>query len=518
MGALDTRRQRRLAGLARGVRAAVVVPSLFALALLVIEQPQAAGFAVFGTFAHLVMVDYDRSAGARFAEAAMLTVLGALMVSLGALASAYAWLTVIGAFAVGCLAEAPLPPPRRRLAVIRAALLLSFMLAVAVPVPARSVLPYLAGWLLAGIVAQPALLLIWVPLATVPVTRDIDSPHDGGSPNLSGLTHRPAWIGEALGAGSALGFAVLLTRLFKVDHAFWVILGVLPLLSSKRSLMIHKFWEEQAGTMIGFLVSAALVAIMGTDQAWYWLSLPLVVLISAYAHSAVSLVAGQAAFTVVAVFLFCILLPQQTGVGILRVEDVAIGGAVSLVVASLRSFGTARLRGRWGQDRNHRGPVPTLVAPVGAAPTPRASPPESGPHRMADVTIQCERRGERLRGRRSRSLAARCAPLRRSRAVWPPGRRAADRLVHVGRGQRGMHVTAATAPDRLAANLNGGLLCCLAAHWPGGRGVGCPGSPPQSSTPARKRCRAGRLSGTCCRPGAGRHARPERVAEPSLRL
>jgi len=52
-------RQQRLAGLARAVRAAVVVPSLFALALLVIRQPEVAGFAVFGTFAHLVMVDYD---------------------------------------------------------------------------------------------------------------------------------------------------------------------------------------------------------------------------------------------------------------------------------------------------------------------------------------------------------------------------------------------------------------------------------------------------------------------------
>lgn len=64
MEALNVR-QRRVAGLARAVRAAIVIPCLFALGLLVIKQPEAAGFAVFGTFAHLVMVDYDRAGGAR---------------------------------------------------------------------------------------------------------------------------------------------------------------------------------------------------------------------------------------------------------------------------------------------------------------------------------------------------------------------------------------------------------------------------------------------------------------------
>src|SRR5262245_53763337 len=99
------RPQRRLAGLARAVRAAVVVPSLFALALLVIKQPEVGGFAVFGTFAHLVMVDYDRAGRARFAEAAMLTLLGAIMARLGTLASANVWLAVGGAIVVGFLTE-----------------------------------------------------------------------------------------------------------------------------------------------------------------------------------------------------------------------------------------------------------------------------------------------------------------------------------------------------------------------------------------------------------------------------
>ena len=37
-----------------------------------------------------------------------------------------------------------------------------------------------------------------------------------------------------------------------------------------------------------------------------------------------------------AVVLFCLLLPLQTNVGIRRVEDIALGGAVGLVVSLLR--------------------------------------------------------------------------------------------------------------------------------------------------------------------------------------
>src|SRR6266446_4433949 len=139
-------RQQRLAGLARAVRAAVVVPSLFALALLVIRQPEVAGFAVFGTFAHLVMVDYDPAGRARSAESAMLTLLGAIMVSLGTLASANVWLAVGAAIVVGFLTEFS-PLASGRIAVIRTALLLSFMLGVAVPAFFCSVFPHLADLL-----------------------------------------------------------------------------------------------------------------------------------------------------------------------------------------------------------------------------------------------------------------------------------------------------------------------------------------------------------------------------------
>jgi uncharacterized membrane protein YccC len=142
-----------------------------------------------------------------------------------------------------------------------------------------------------------------------------------------------------------MGIAVLLTRLLEVDHAFWVILGVLPMLKPQGKSAACAFWHEQAGTLIGCLVGAALVAILGGHQAGYWLVLPFIVFASAYAGNAVGLTAGQAAFTVFAVVLFCILLPQQKHVAIVRVENIAIGGAVSLLVGSMRRAAARSLGG-----------------------------------------------------------------------------------------------------------------------------------------------------------------------------
>jgi Fusaric acid resistance protein-like len=325
--------QRSLSGLTRSIRAGIVVPSLFAFALIVLRQPELAGFAVFGTFAHQVLVNYDTAGRARFVQSAMLTALGAIMLSLGTLASVSAWLAVGGAVAVGFLSEVP-PLTSGRIAAIRQALLLAFMCAVAVPAPASSVFPYLAGWLIAGVIAQPALFLIWIPLQNSSATADGASSRDvTANPVLS--ADRSNWGESAVRSGLALGFAILLTRLLKMEHAFWVVLGVLPLLSASGASAFRTFWREQAGTLIGFLVSAILVVIIGPHRAWYWIILPFVVFASTYAASAVGLVAGQAAFTLFAVVLFCILLPQQTPAGLPRLEDIAIGGAVSLVVGAL---------------------------------------------------------------------------------------------------------------------------------------------------------------------------------------
>jgi len=319
-----SKRERRLAGLARGVRAAIVVPALFALALLVAREPDMAGFAVFGTFAHLVMVNYSATGGARSTECVALTLLGGVIVFVGTLVSEHLWLAVAGAVTAGFLAEWP-ALTKGHLVVIRPALLMAFMLAVAIPTPLQSLPPELYGWLLAGMIAQPALQLLWIPI------RKVGSVQIDAVPSAS--------LRNAVCAGAAMGLAILVARLLGLHHAFWVVLGVAPALSMRNIPATCTFWHQQAGTLLGFLVGAMVVASVGAHQVWYWIALPCVVFVSAYLSSAVGFTAGQAGFTAFAVVLFCILTPLQREVGIVRIEDILIGGAISLLVASLGYLG-----------------------------------------------------------------------------------------------------------------------------------------------------------------------------------
>src|SRR5439155_18892074 len=63
--------------------------------------------------------------------------------------------------------------------------------------------------------------------------------------------------------------------------------------------------------------------------------LPVAVLVAAYAPRAISFAAGQAAFTVVLFVLFNIIQPVGWRVGVVRIEDIAIGFAISLGVGLL---------------------------------------------------------------------------------------------------------------------------------------------------------------------------------------
>ena len=66
-----------------------------------------------------------------------------------------------------------------------------------------------------------------------------------------------------------------------------------------------------------------------------WFLLPPAVLLAGVLPAAISFAAGQAAFTVALVILFNIIAPAGWQIGLLRVEDVAIGCAVSLLVGLL---------------------------------------------------------------------------------------------------------------------------------------------------------------------------------------
>jgi uncharacterized membrane protein YccC len=74
---------------------------------------------------------------------------------------------------------------------------------------------------------------------------------------------------------------------------------------------------------------------VGGHTGALWFLLPLAVLVAGAAPAVFSFTAGQAGFTVMVIILFNILVPAGWKVGLVRVEDVVLGCAVSVVVGLL---------------------------------------------------------------------------------------------------------------------------------------------------------------------------------------
>jgi hypothetical protein len=146
---------------------------------------------------------------------------------------------------------------------------------------------------------------------------------------------RSVWFRNAARGAIALAAAVAVAKLTDLQHAFWVVLGTLSVLRTSAAATGSTAMRALAGTIAGFVVGAALLLAIGTNPVAMWVVFPLAILVAAYTPGTAPFVAGQAAFTVTVVLLFNLIAPAGWKVGLLRVEDVAIGCAVSLVVGLL---------------------------------------------------------------------------------------------------------------------------------------------------------------------------------------
>jgi hypothetical protein len=146
---------------------------------------------------------------------------------------------------------------------------------------------------------------------------------------------RSVWFRSSARGAVALAAAVAVADVLAVQHGFWVVLGTLSVLRTNAAATGATVLRALAGTVIGFAVGAALVLAIGSGQTALWIALPIAVLVAAYAPGTAPFAVGQAAFTIVVVVLFNLLVPLGWRVGLVRVQDVLLGCAVSLVVGLL---------------------------------------------------------------------------------------------------------------------------------------------------------------------------------------
>ena len=143
------------------------------------------------------------------------------------------------------------------------------------------------------------------------------------------------WLHNSVRGAAGLGLAVLVAHLTGAQHSFWVVLGTLSVLRSNALSTGQNVVRGMLGTVAGFVIGAALLAVIGTNTTLLWILLPFAILLAGVAPAAISFAGGQAGFTLTLVILFNIIQPAGWRVGLLRVEDIALGCAVSLVVGLL---------------------------------------------------------------------------------------------------------------------------------------------------------------------------------------
>jgi Fusaric acid resistance protein-like len=149
------------------------------------------------------------------------------------------------------------------------------------------------------------------------------------------LSFRSVWFRNALRGATALALAVAVVEVTNVEHGFWVVLGTLSVLRSNALGTGSTALRAVGGTAVGFVIGAAIMIGVGSHVLVLWLILPLAVLVAGAAPSMISFAAGQAGFTVALIILFNLIVPTGWTVGLTRIEDVAIGAAVSVGVGLL---------------------------------------------------------------------------------------------------------------------------------------------------------------------------------------
>ena len=149
------------------------------------------------------------------------------------------------------------------------------------------------------------------------------------------LTPGSVWFRNAVRGAVALALAVLVVEVTTVQHGFWVVLGTLSVLRSNAVGTGSTALRAIVGTVAGFVIGAAVLQALGPHVVLLWLVLPVAVLIAAIAPTTISFTVGQAGFTVFVFVIFNIVDPVGYSVGLVRVEDVAIGVGVSVVVGLL---------------------------------------------------------------------------------------------------------------------------------------------------------------------------------------
>lgn len=134
--------------------------------------------------------------------------------------------------------------------------------------------------------------------------------------------------------GVGLALAVAVSHLFPVQHGFWVALGAMIVLGSSALSTGTKVIRAVIGTAVGVAVGGVLIASFGVAPEMLWLLLPVAVFSATYLPQR-SFAAGQAAITMTVLVILNLIAPTGWQIGLVRIEDVALGSTVAIIASLL---------------------------------------------------------------------------------------------------------------------------------------------------------------------------------------
>jgi uncharacterized membrane protein YccC len=325
-----------LIALRRATRAAVIMPVIFFVTDTFIGDPTFALFASFGSLATLLLVSFAGSKHDHLIEAGTMILIQLIFVCLGTIVSRVVWLAVLLTFVItfSVFFVSILKPSFSK---ITTPLLVSFLLPSTIPAPFQAVPDRFLGWAFASIISLLGIVYLWPvthrdPVNEVSLThlrRTIRTVRNEARRKPGVYVERQR---HAVRAAIALGLAVLIAHLFSAQHAFWVVLGALNVLCSNAINTGQKVESALLGTVIGIIVASGLITLIGTNIVICWVLLPLVILYAGFASVGFSFMAGQIGFTTLLLLLSDITTPIGWRLGIVRLEDIALGCLVSLFV------------------------------------------------------------------------------------------------------------------------------------------------------------------------------------------
>lgn len=157
------------------------------------------------------------------------------------------------------------------------------------------------------------------------------------------LNLRSPWFRSALRVAIALAIAIGIVRAFGVVHGVWVLLGVMSVLRFDASTTRRYAWQAVVGTSVGVLIGSAVVWVAGDHELLLWALLPVAVFIAGWGPTAINYLAGQMAFSAFTITLLALIAwPPDLDLALIRVEDIAIGGGVAVLIGLLLWPGGAR--------------------------------------------------------------------------------------------------------------------------------------------------------------------------------